>query len=374
CKEILCRGVTWGEVELGYRRPEPGRSGRIRLLSFEPLNTFAPDLDDYRASRKGFTIDEWIDGLLGAIDYDAEGYDSHVPANHETACAYSASEAKLSMLARLLPFVERRLNLIELAPKGTGKSYVYGGISRYGWLASGGVVTRAKMFYDMTSRIASPKGFIAYYDFVTLDEVQTIQFGNIDEMRGALKSYLENGYANVTKFRVDGDAGVILSGNISLSKMRTFEATNRANLTEELPPMFHESALLDRFHGFIRGWKIPRLTDEFKVAGWALNTEYFSIIMHMLRSDGSYRTIVDNLVETSSKADARDVEAVKRIATAYLKLLFPHVQYAEDVDIDEFRTYCLERAVEMRRTIRYQLAILDEEFVTRPMPEFFLRN
>ena len=110
----------------------------------------------------------------GAVDYNAAGYNS--------------SEEKLTMLTRLLPFVEKRLNLIELAPKGTGKSYLFGRVSRYGWLSSGGVMSRAKMFYDISKRT---EGLVSGNDFITLDEVQTISFTDVDEMRAALKGYLE---------------------------------------------------------------------------------------------------------------------------------------------------------------------------------------
>ena len=77
-------------------------------------------------------------------------------------------EKKLTMLTRLLPFVEKRLNLIELAPKGTGKSYLFGRVSRFGWLSSGGVMSRAKMFYDISKRT---EGLVSGNDFITLDEV-----------------------------------------------------------------------------------------------------------------------------------------------------------------------------------------------------------
>ena len=110
CKEDLVNEYeTWGMIELGYQSPDE--------------------------SRKEFTTKEWIDVLLGAVDYNANGYGDD-------------EEKKLTMLTRLLPFVEKRLNLIELAPKGTGKSYLFGRVSRYGWLSSGGIMSRAKMFYD----------------------------------------------------------------------------------------------------------------------------------------------------------------------------------------------------------------------------------
>jgi ATP-dependent Lon protease len=304
--------------------------------------------------RREFTTAEWIDALLGAVDYNASGY-------------LGDEEKKLTMLTRLLPFVEKNLNLIELAPKGTGKSYLFGQVSRYGWLASGGVMSRAKMFYDISKRT---DGLAANNDFVTLDEVQTITFPDADEMRGALKSFCENGYCNIGNHRVDGDAGVILCGNI---KKETMDEDGFGNMFEELPIVFHESALIERFHGFIKGWNIPRMNDDLKIAGWALNSEYFCSIIHELRDDMSYRAVVDELIEVPEAADTRDTEAVKRIATAYLKLLFPQVRSVSDITAREFKRYCLDRARKMRDTIKYQLGLLDAEYRGKDIPTFSVR-
>jgi ATP-dependent Lon protease len=142
----------------------------------------------------------------------------------------------------------------------------------------------------------------------------------------------------------------------------------------ELPTLFQETALLDRIHGFVKGWDIPRMNDSLKITGWALNSEYFCSIMHELRSDMSYRAIVDELVIVPDGADTRDTEAVKRIATAYLKLLFPHVQSANDIKTRDFRRYCLTRAIKMRDTIKYQLGLLDSEYAGKDLPIFDVRE
>ena len=89
----------------------------------------------------------------------------------------------------------------------------------------------------------------------------------------------------------------------------------------ELPTLFQETALLDRIHGFVKGWDIPRMNDSLKITGWALNSEYFCSIMHELRNDMSYRAIVEKIVDVPERSDTRDTEAIKRIATAYMKLL-----------------------------------------------------
>lgn len=367
CKESLVRGRDiWGMVELGYRSPDDydysfeyektttkskiSREGKIKLVSFKNFCPYEICLESYKEIRKEFTTQEWIDVILGAVDYNATGYRDE--------------NEKLTMITRLLPFVEKRLNLIELAPKGTGKSYLFGNVSRYGWLSTGGVMSRAKMFYDQSKRV---EGLIIGSDFVALDEVQTISFSDVDEMRAALKGYLEYGSFTVGTYKGTADAGVVLCGNISKKIM---DNDGYANMFTELPEIFHESALIERFHGFIKGWNIPRMNDDLKVSGWALNSEYFCSILHELRSDMIYRTVVDDYIVVPDGADTRDTEAVKRIATAYLKLLFPHVESVNDISPKDFKKYCLKRAQDMRGTIKYQLGLLDEEYAGKDLPNF----
>jgi ATP-dependent Lon protease len=344
---------TWGMINLGFKDmgKKEKTDGKIELLA---LNDFCPydiDLEYYKDARKQFTTAEWIDVLLGAIDYNPNGYKNE--------------EEKLTLLTRLLPFVEKNLNLIELAPKGTGKSYVFGNLSRYGWIATGSTITRAKMFYDMNKG----PGYVFGHDFVTLDEIQSVTFSNNDEMRTILKGYLENdGIFTVGTQELHADAGLILCGNIDAG---TMEADATVDMFTELPESFHESALIDRFAGFIKGWKIPRMNEDMKVSGWALNTEYFCSILHEMRTDTAYRAVVDKLVIVPPGADTRDTKRVKAIATAYLKLLFPNVRTPKDISARDFKRYCLKRAVNMRQTIRMQLAIIDaKEFGGKNVPDF----
>lgn len=358
-KDDLVSGrEVWGMLELGYRPPDdsvsPKQPGKIRLVSFRNFRPYEINLDYYKDARAQFTTDEWIDLLLGAIDYNADGY--------------SGEDEKLTMLTRLLPFCEKRLNLIELAPKGTGKSYLFGRVSRYGWLSSGGIMSRAKMFYDIAKH---SEGLVSGHDFITLDEVQTISFTDVDEMRAALKGYLESGMFTVGNYEGVASAGVILCGNIS---KETMDQDATTDMFQELPRVFHESALIERFHGFIKGWNIPRMNDDLKISGWALNSEYFCSILHELRDDVSYRAIVDQLVIVPDAADTRDTEAIKRIATAYLKLLFPNVRHAEDINPRDFNRYCLRRACIMRATIKMQLGLMDIEYSGKDIPSLGVDN
>lgn len=339
--EVVKTAGGWGLLQLGYRSPDDGNPrGCFTLLEYKNFCPYTIDLDAYREARSRFETEEWIDIVLGAIDYNPRGYADWVQ--------------KHTVLTRLLPFIEPRLNLVELAPKGTGKSYLFGRVGKYGWLVSGGTLTRAKMFGDINGK--SP-GLIASNDFVALDEIQSIRFHDPSEMQGGLKAYMESGEVTVGKHRIIGRAGVILLGNIPQTEM-----DETRDMFRKLPEVFHESALLDRFHGFIRGRDIPRMNENLKINGWALNTEYFSEIMHLLRQPSEtmiYRHVVEKLVGYPKEADTRDTEAILRLCTAYLKLLFPHATDPSAVNSGEFKRYCLRPAVQMRTVIRQQLQTID---------------
>lgn len=266
------------------------------------------------------------------------------------------------MLTRLLPFVEKRVNLIELAPKGTGKSYVFGGISRYGYLC-GGKMTRAKLFYDLARR---EDGLVFYHDYIAFDEISKVEFDNPNEMVQTLLGYMEQGTVKIGDKNDVAEAGIVMLGNIDQENMDEWK-----NMFAGLPSFLkNNSALIDRIHGFVKGWDIPRMNEGLKICGWALNSEYFTSIMHMLRDDVSYRAIVDRLVDYPADSDTRNTEAVKRIATAYLKLLFPHVRNIDDIKPREFNQYCLRPAVRMREIILRQMGMLDVEYKGKEIPKF----
>ena len=354
CSAALLKSEeNWGVVELGYLYPmSASEKGKIKLVSFQDFCPYLVDLDDYKYARESFSLTEWIDIVLGAVDYNADGYRDF--------------EQKLKVIQRLLPFVEKRLNLMELAPAGTGKSYLFGQISRYGWLVSG-KVTRAKLIYDMNKR---KDGVVAVRDFVALDEIREAEYMQDTEIQSALQAIMENGkYRAPDNHEVNVDAGIIFLGNIESSAMNEYQ-----NMLRELPKPFHQPQFLDRIHGFIKGWDLPRMTDDLKVCNWALNSEYFATIVHELREDPSYRAIVDDLLILPKGADTRDTEAVKRICTAYLKLLFPHVRTADDITTKDFKRYCLLPAIEMRQIIRMQMAHMDEKYQGTSVPEFSIKE
>lgn len=350
---LLKTEENWGIVELGYQYPisvkEPGK---IKLVDFQDFCPYIADLDAFKSTREDFTLSEWIDILLGAVDYNAAGYETF--------------EQKYAVIQRLLPFVEKRLNLMELAPAGTGKSYLFGQVSRHGWLVSG-KVTRAKLIYDISKK---KDGVVAVRDFVALDEIREAEYMKDTEIQSALQAIMENGkYRAPDNHEVNVDAGIIFLGNISSSVMNEYQ-----NMFGELPKPFHQPQFLDRIHGFIKGWDLPRMTDDLKVCGWALNSEYFATVMHELRDDPTYRVIVDKLVVLPKGADTRDTEAIKRICTAYLKLLFPNVRSEKDISSFDFKKYCLKPAMDMRAIIRMQMGYADEKLQGITVPDFTVQE
>lgn len=339
-KHLLTSDGAWGEITLTYD------CGIISLTEFTPLCPYNFDLNEYRIARKNFSVDEWIDVLLAGLNFN--------PENMER-------EAKLTLLQRFLPFVEKRLNTIELAIKGSGKSYCYSQLSPYNWLIGGGTISRATAFYNNTTK---KPGYFSNYSQIIWDEVQTIKCTSPEEMSGALKSYLENGEIRVGTYCGTADSGLTLVGNIPAGQMDI----EKHNMFKTLPRMFKESALLDRFAGIIEGWKIDRFTEDRKMEGWAVSTNYLTEMLHQMRDEFYYRAIVDEMIETDDNCDTRNLEAIKKLTTAYLKLLYPSVTSTDDIDIKEFRIYCLDPAIRMRWGVLCQLRFLDEEYENVEMP------
>ena len=338
-EHLLNPDGAWGEVTFCYD------CGVVQLVCFAPLCPYTYNLKTYQAGRKEFSTEEWIDVLVSGLNFNPEGF---------------TKGAKLTLIQRFLPFVEKRLNQIELAIKGSGKSYCYSQLSTHNWVTSG-VVSRATAFYH---NVTKKTGYFSTHDNVIWDEVQTLKCADAEEMNGILKSYLESGEIRIGAYCGTADAGLTLCGNIPVGQMDV----EHHNMFATLPKMFKESAFLDRFSGIIEGWQIGRFTENRKYEGWALSTNYLTEMFHQLREEFYYRAIVDELLYVEGNCDTRNFEAIKKTCTAYLKLLFPHIRSAAEVDIDEFKTYCLEPAIRMRWAVLCQLRFLDEEYENVKMP------
>lgn len=349
----LVDGEIWGIIKLSVVSDEDGKKNHVEMVDYKPFKPYrSVDINYLRNARSSFTTQEWIDVLLSAMEYDADGFENITQ--------------KMEFLTRLLIFVEPRLNVIELAPKGTGKSFVFGNLSKYGWLVSGGKVSRAKLFYDKTRQ---QNGIIKNHDFTAFDEIQTIKFQEPAEIQAALKSYLESGKTTIDNNEFTSECGLMLMGNIPLNEERR---PVNYHYFDSLPQSFKESALLDRFHCFIEGWYLPRINKSIIYKGWTMNVEYFSEILHSLRTQNIYGLLFDELVGYDKSADMRDFNAVKRITVGYMKLLFPHWTGKSSVDCEEFDTFCLQPAIRRRGIIKEQCHYIDPEFKIA-MPNFWIK-
>lgn len=359
-KDELTDGERWGNITLNYVEPQGRRSGYIEMTTYKSFEPYRVDYSYFLKARENFSIEEWIDLLIATMEYDPDTFDT--------------IEQKQEFITRLLILVEPRLNMIELGPKGTGKSYVFNNLSKYVWLLSGGKTSRAKMFYNKATK---QFGLVKNHDAVVIDEISTFGFSDPDEMQSILKGYLEAGKATVDNVLFQSECGIGLAGNIPLtSELKPTDS----KYFQKLPDMFQESATMDRFHSFIEGWKLPRLEAGSILQGWTLNAEYFSSILHHLRTETEYESLFDQLVEYDSSCDLRDLKAVKKVATAYTKLLFPQVKSLDDLspeDTDAFRQlyqdYCLNPAIYRRGIIREQCHLIDKEF-PKDMPKFLVKK
>ena len=353
-KGELVDGEKWGIIKLCLMPDDDGKKNHVEMLDFKPFKPYkSVDIDYLREARRFFTIEEWIDVLISAMEYDAD--------------TFASMQQKLEFLTRLFIFIEPRLNVIELAPKGTGKSYVFGNLSKYGWIISGGKVTRAKLLYD---KAREQLGILCNHDFTAFDEIQTIVFQEPAEIQAALKAYLEAGKTTIDNKEITSECGLMLMGNIPLNEKKR---PVNYRYFDSLPLSFRESALLDRFHCFIEGWYLPRISKNMIYKGWTINVEYFSEIMHALRTENVYGMLFDQIVEYEANADMRDFKAVKRIAIAAMKLFFPHWKTVSDVNLEEFDTFCLQPAIRRRGIIKTQCHHIDPEFKTM-MPIIKVRS
>ena len=355
-KGELVDGEKWGIIKLCLLLDNDGKKYHVQMVEYKPFKPYSSvDINYLADARQHFSTQEWVDVLLSAMEYDPDGFENMTK--------------KMEFLTRLLIFIEPRLNVIELAPKGTGKSYVFGNLSKYGWLVSGGKVTRAKLFYDKQKQ---QNGIIKNHDFTAFDEIQTITFSDNSEMQSFLKNYLENGRATIDNYEFMSECGLMLLGNIMLSE-------NNEPISykyfDSLPEVFKESALLDRFHGMIEGWLLPRINVDMALQDWTLNVEFFSEVLHQMRTESIYSQIVEDIVEVPLGADMRHTKAIKRVATAYLKLLFPHVTSAEQVDLNQFNMLCLQPAIRRRDIVRQQCSNIDPEpSFSKPIPEYRVKG
>ena len=336
----LLGGGLWGAGRLTYHPPDPmdrKTQGEVWLSEFKPMQVAKLDLDYYCEERSSFSLSEWRELLVNSMGSNPEVY---------------SPEQQMTLLTRLVPIVQPRVNLIELAPKGTGKSFVFQNMSRYARIVSGGKISAAVLFYNLASQTP---GLLTQYDVVVFDEAQTISFDNPGEIIGVLKDYLESGRYTRGRQQATADAGLVLLGNIPLD---TAGQPAQPILFYNLPDFLRETAFIDRLHGIVPGWRLPRVTTNTPARGLGFKADFFSEVLHALRDRGGYGEYVSAHMRLAGTDDMRDRKAIERLAAGYMRLLFPDLRPTAD----EFLRHCVEPAVQLRQTVRDQLCKMDPEF------------
>ncbi len=324
---LLLEGGQWGAGKLKVR--SEGSINVIEMVEFNPMQSGKVDLNTLIEAREHFTTREWIYLLLRTMGYEPTAYSDIQQDN---------------LILRLLPLVQNNINMMELAPKGTGKSYIYSNLSRYTWLNSGGALTQAQLFKNLNTKEI---GLMGRYDLLVLDEGQSISFKGADDIHAKFKDYLESGHYSIANDRITSECGLMILANIEIVNNRP----KRYDYIKHLPPMFHDSALIDRFHGIIPGWEIPRFTTDSAALGVGIKADIFGEYLHQLR-------IVSHMDFPFGrcphlKGDTRDVKAVTRLASGLSKLLLLNP------DHEDYENYVLKPAKELRQRVRSQLAELD---------------
>ena len=339
---MLLKTGMWGLGTLQYVPPdgEDVKKGQIWMTEFKPFQTPGVDIDYFTESRKHFTLEEWIDLLVSSCQFNPE---CHTLAQ------------KMLLLARIIPLVQPRVNMVELAPKGTGKSFVFDNISRYAAVIPGGKLSAPSLFFNSSSRQI---GLIPRYDVVVVDEIQKIQTDSAGEAMAGLKMYLESGrYRRATGDMGTSEAGFVMLGNITLTDERR-PLYHTEGLFKELPKALQESAFIDRLHGLVEGWFMPRITKNTPSRHLGLKGDFFGEILHELRPNLDFADYVSQNLHLPSCEDMRDNKAIARIAEGYLKLLFPDLNLKEE----EFTEFCVNPALRMRQQIRDELSKIDSEY------------
>ncbi len=325
--ESLLEGGQWGAGRL-IVRPE-GKTNVIELIEFHPMQSGKVNLKQLIAAREQFTTREWVAFILRAMGYEP--------------FAYSEAEQN-NLILRLLPLVQNNLNMMELAPKGTGKSFIYSNLSRHVYLNSGGGLSPAQLFKNLNTKAV---GLLAKNDVLVLDEGQSISFKGVDDIHAKFKDYLESGHYTIGGDKITSECGLMILANIELYENQP----RRADYIRHLPEMFHDSALMDRFHGIIAGWEIPRFETTNSAQGLGMKADVFGEYLHQLRTVSATEFPFGQCPVLAG--DSRDTKAVERLAKALSKLLLLNPDHAD------YKDYVLNPAKALRQRVRSQLAELD---------------
>lgn len=332
--KLLVSGV-WCISDLEYEFTEDKNAIPWILNSLKPIQLSHFDFDVYSSARKHFTTDEWIDLLVQSIGFNP---------------AMFGKRSKLIQLARLIPFCERNYNLIELGPKGTGKSHIYSEFSPHGILISGGEVTVPKLFVNnATGKI----GLVGYWDLVAFDEFA----GKIKRVDKALVDILKNYLANKSFSRgiemLGAEASMVFIGNTQHTLPYMLK---HSNLFDELPGKYYDSAFLDRLHFYIPGWEVDIIRGEMFSDGYGFVVDYLAEILRYLRNHDFTQQYAD-FFTLSSDISTRDRDGINKTFSGMMKILYPHGEATAD-EIEEI----LRFAIEGRKRVKDQLMRIDTTY------------
>ena len=332
--KLLVSGV-WCIADLEYEHFEDTNVSPWILNSLKPIQLSHFDLESYIETRKKFSTDEWIDLLVQSIGFNPELF---------------GQRSKLLQLVRLIPYCERNYNLIELGPKGTGKSHIYSEFSPHGILISGGEVTVPKLFVNnSTGKI----GLVGYWDAVAFDEFA----GKKKRVDKALVDIMKNYMANKSFSRgietLGAEASMAFVGNTQHTLPYMLKHTD---LFDELPEQYYDSAFLDRLHFYIPGWEVDIIRGEMFSNGYGFVVDYLAeILRHFRNFDFSQK--YTHYFQLFSDISTRDRDGINKTFSGLYKILYPH----EEAPKDEIESL-LRFAIEGRKRVKDQLMRINSTY------------
>lgn len=332
--KLLVNGV-WCIADLEYRFTEDRDSSPWLLNSIKPIQMSRFDMDSFLTKRSEFTSDEWIDLLIQSIGFNPE---------------MMSRRLKLMQLTRLVPYCERNYNLIELGPKGTGKSHIYSEFSPHGILISGGEVTVPKLFVNnATGKI----GLVGFWDVVAFDEFA----GRKKKAEQALVDIMKNYMANKSFSRgietLGAEASMTFVGN---TRHNVAYMLKHSDLFEELPAQYYDSAYLDRLHGYLPGWEIPIIRGEMFSNGYGFVVDYLAEILRAFRNY-DFSTLYREHFQLVDDISTRDRDGVQKTFSGLMKIIYPN-QKATLEEIKELLDYAMEN----RKRVKDQLMRIDKTY------------
>ncbi len=333
-RRLLVSGV-WCIADLSYEANEARDESPYVLNSLKPIQMSRFDFEGFVARRSQFSEDEWIDVLIRSIGLDPNQL---------------GRRAKLFQLTRLVTYCERNYNLVELGPKGTGKSHVFSEFSPHGILISGGEVTPAKLFVNnSTGKI----GLVGYWDCVAFDEFAGKNKKPKADIVDIMKNYMANKSFSRGIEQVTAEASMVFVGNTShdVSYM-----INKTDLLEDLPPVYHDPAFIDRLLAYIPGWEMDIIRGDMFCNDFGFIVDYLAEALRAMRPM-DYSGEVDRFFELSNSISTRDRDGVVKTCAGLMKILFPgrNETAEEAAEIVEF-------ALELRKRVKDTLIRIDETF------------